>query len=168
MGKAGSEMHGQFFDDLAKGLGDGTVSRGRAIKLVGAAFLATMVPSLVPREALAITKKKCHKKGGAYLAKGDCHCAATCNTPATVELHCHSNTSCFCAETVNSTGFCGLLGTFSGCSTSTDCPTGQTCVVERGCTSSGGICTSSAQCPMNYGCVKGRCQATLCAAPCPT
>ena len=41
-------MREQFFDDLAKGLDDGTISRRRALKLAGGALLAAVVPSVFP------------------------------------------------------------------------------------------------------------------------
>ena len=57
-------MDEHFFDDLAKGLDDGTVSRGRALKLVGAALLSSALMPLVARPAEASLKRKCHRKGG--------------------------------------------------------------------------------------------------------
>jgi hypothetical protein len=44
-------MGEQFFDDLARGLDDGTISRKRAFRLAGGALLAALVPTLFPREA---------------------------------------------------------------------------------------------------------------------
>jgi len=41
-------MQEQFFDDLAKGLDDGTLSRRRALKLAGGALLGAVAPSLFP------------------------------------------------------------------------------------------------------------------------
>ena len=55
-------MQEQFFDDLARGLDDGTISRRRALKLAGGALLAAVVPSVFSREAEALSaRKRCHR-----------------------------------------------------------------------------------------------------------
>src|SRR5919199_113537 len=41
------------FDELAKGLASGTITRGQALKLAGAAILGTTLASLLPRLAFA-------------------------------------------------------------------------------------------------------------------
>ena len=164
-------MDEQFFDDLAKGLNDGSVSRAWALKLVGAALLAAMLPPLFPRPAVASARKKCKKKGGIFLSTGTCHCGYTCNATDITLFVCHSNPNCDCFETVSGKGFCATTtsgGQAFGCSTNAECPTGTTCVVEPSCAGSGGSCTSSTDCPGNYGCVKGTCQFSFCIGPCPT
>ena len=58
-------MGEQFFDDLARGLDDGTISRRRALRLAGGALLAAVVPSVFSREAEALSaRKRCHRKRG--------------------------------------------------------------------------------------------------------
>jgi hypothetical protein len=42
-----------YFDELAKGLARGTLSRGRALKLVGASLVSTLLVPLVPNVAEA-------------------------------------------------------------------------------------------------------------------
>jgi len=166
------------FDNLTRRLFSRGGSRRTLLRLAGTLAVPGL-PALGSPSARASAKKTCRrKKHGVYLAKGDCHCGFTCKAPDSDNFHCHSNTDCYCYETVAGTGFCGLLGTFSGCSSDTDCPTGQTCVVHRHCPLSGGgcencpgdggSCTDSTQCPVNDACLDGRCWPTLCSAPCPT
>ena len=166
-------MGEQFFDDLARGLDEGTISRRRALKLFGAAALGAV---LIPEQAEALTRKArriCRRKGGIPLEKGNCHCAITCPFPGD-QFSCHSNSRCICLQTVTGTGFCTDRGGVpSGCSSSDECPVNlnQVCVVNPGCDASGGSCTpatASTDCPANYGCVNGTCQVTACASPCPT
>src|SRR5918911_3867260 len=99
-------MDEQFFDDLAKGLGDGTISRSRALKLVGAALLATMIPPLFPRPAVASAKKRCKKRKGTFLTAGECNCAWTCNTRDFSKFVCNGNPNCQCSERLDGSGFC--------------------------------------------------------------
>src|ERR687884_2337520 len=94
-----SLMGEQFFDDLAKGLEDGTVSRGRALKLVGGALVGAVVTSLFPREADARrrcnARCRCRRKGGARVPAdptSPCQCANKCTTKRA--LHCHNNSEC--------------------------------------------------------------------------
>ena len=163
-------MGEQFFDDLAKGLDEGTISRGRALKLAGGALLAVVVPTLFPREAEALNKAKrrCRRRGGTYLSKGECHCATHCSHT----ISCNGTSSCSCVEKADgSGGFCanstqGFTGT--DCVTN-PCQSGQTCIVIRGCSfpGVGGFCDSVSGCPnTSLGCIKGTCQFTACASPC--
>ena len=164
-------MDEHFFDELAKGLDEGTITRRRALKLVGAAALGTALMPVLPKQAEALTRKarrKCHSEGGVPLEKGNCHCAMTCTTP--VAITCHGSNICECHETVSGKGFCtdqSVPVTKEGCSTSADCPTGTVCIMVRGCAGSTS-CTSSTDCPTNYACIKGTCQNTFCVSPCPS
>ncbi len=74
-------MGEQFFDDLAKGLDDGTISRRRALKLVGAAALGAALIPVMPKQAEALSRRarrRCRRKGGIPLERGNCHCAFKC------------------------------------------------------------------------------------------
>jgi hypothetical protein len=162
----------QFFDDLARGLDDGTISRRRALRLGGGAVLAAIVPSLFPREAEARhrcnARCRCRRRKSRYLSHGECHCALTCSTTA-ANPPCHGNDSCICGESVEGSGFCFLPGAVGkACSATSECPTGAVCVRIRGCPESGGSCTASTDCPSGNACLNGRCQRTFCFAPCPT
>ncbi len=167
-------MGEQFFDELAKGLDDGTLSRRRALKLAGGALLAAVVPTAFSREAEAANraKRRCRRRGGVYVSRGDCRCAITC-PPNYDEFTCHSNPDCSCIKTVTGRGFCAHITAqhLAGCSTSANCPAGEECVVIPGCPGSGGTCTTSADCSaagLGFACVNGTCQFTGCHSPCPT
>ena len=167
-------MGEQFFDDLARELDAGTISRRRALKLAGGALLGVVVPTLFPREAEALNKAKrrCRRKGGTYLSSGNCHCAITCSFSSD-QFPCHSNPRCTCTQTVTGSGFCSGGDRATGCSSDAECTAslGEVCVVNPGCPGSGVSCTDSAQCRLinsNYACVNGTCQLTGCATPCST
>jgi hypothetical protein len=72
------------FDELATGLDSGAISRARAMKLAGAALLASALGVVGAREADAkvvadISKKKCNQKGGDYCKKSGCSQCCTQN-----------------------------------------------------------------------------------------
>src|SRR5215211_6181587 len=109
----------------ARGLDDGTISRGRALKLAGGALLGAVVPfSVFPREAEARrrcnARCRCRRKGGTRVPEdptSPCRCASTCDSV----IRCHSNENCICAMTTEGEGFC-FGGTPVGpCTTSADC-----------------------------------------------
>jgi hypothetical protein len=126
-------MSGQFFDDLAKGLDDGTITRRQALRLVGGAALGAALMPILPKQAEALTRKarrRCRRKGGIPLEKGECHCGTTCNHP----IHCQNNPGCTCVTTTENTGFCGkgaLCATH--CTTSADCPGNARCTTTSSC-----------------------------------
>ena len=167
-------MGEQFFDDLARGLDDGTISRGRALKLFGAAALGTALMPVLPKHAEALSRnarRRCHRKGGVPLEKGNCHCAITCAF-ASDKFTCQGNPSCTCFKTVTGSGFCAATtpSLQTRCSPTEGCSVGPVCVVNPGCPGSGGSCTPATvatDCPSNMGCVNGRCQLTSCVSPCP-
>ena len=58
---------GHSFDDLARGLATGTISRGQALKLVGSTVLDAALMPLFPDTAQALTRsqrRKCRRGGG--------------------------------------------------------------------------------------------------------
>jgi hypothetical protein len=72
-----------FFDDLARGLDTGAISRGKAMKLSGAALVASALGLIGARGADAqettgedvatqISRRKCNQKGGDYCKKSGC------------------------------------------------------------------------------------------------
>ena len=119
-------MGERFFDDLAKGLENGTVSRGRALKLVGGALVGAVVTSLFPREADARrrcnARCRCRRKGGARVP-GDpaapCRCANKCETPGVVK--CGSAKTCNCFKTIDGEGFCSNSAGGPTCASHADC-----------------------------------------------
>jgi hypothetical protein len=164
-------MGEQFFDDLAKGLDDGTITRRRALKLVGGAALGAALMPVMPKQAEALTRRarrRCRRKSGVPVEKGKCHCAVTCNSDDTSLFSCNGNTGCVCLRTASGRGFCATVETLTAirCVNTTPCASGRVCVVLRGC--NGSACTSDAQCGASFSCINGICQFTTCAAPCPT
>ena len=162
-----------FFDDLARGLDEGTISRRRALKLAGGALLGAVVPSLFPREAEALSpRKRCRRKGGRFLPSADptSPCRCTNKKCANRALHCHNNSDCVCFETIDGTGFCGQSTTVRNyCSSTQPCPAGSTCVLSLLFCCGNSACTTSAQCNGACStCVNGTCQKPICVAPCPT
>ena len=164
-------MEEQFFDDLARGLDDGTISRRRALSLTAGAALGTALTPLVPKQAEALSRKfrrLCVMKGGVPRAKGSCHCAMACTTSPAIP--CHGNNSCVCYETVLGKGFCAdsrLAPPVSGCSRNAKCPTGTVCLTVRGgCI--GVSCTGPGQCGSTAVCINGSCQDSFCLPPCPS
>ena len=165
-------MGEQFFDDLARGLDDGTLSRRRALRLAGGALLAAVVPPLFPREADArrrISKRKrCKRKGGVYFSSGTCHCASTCSHL----LSCNASSDCLCAEKADgSGGFCGDRPSVSAsdCARLGCASPGQECIVVRDC-NLGGVGAACRPpligCAQDLGCLNGTCQFTACVPRC--
>ena len=80
-----------FFDDLARGLADGSITRGKALKLMGAAVVGGTLGSLgvggvaVADEECKPTGKKCRKN--AQCCSGICRgtCQAQTTTTTTTE-----------------------------------------------------------------------------------
>jgi len=93
------------FDNLTRRLFSRGGSRRTLLRLAGTLAVPGL-PALGSPSARASAKKTCRrKKHGVYLAKGDCHCGFTCKAPDSDNFHCHSNTDCYCYETVAGTGF---------------------------------------------------------------
>jgi hypothetical protein len=168
-------MSEHFFDELARQLRDGPMSRRRPLIAVAGMALAAGLPALAPHEAAASrAKKKCKKRGGTWLATADstspCHCAWTCSS--TKEQHCH-NTSCDCVETTEEEGFCaGGSPVSNGCDSSTQCTGDAKCAilsVAYGVCGADVSCNSTAECQSKTtmaACINGKCQITACVPPC--
>jgi len=70
------------FDDLASGLDTGAISRGRVIKLAGAALVASALGFVGAREAdaaadaeeieIQISKRRCRERGGDFCSRSGC------------------------------------------------------------------------------------------------
>jgi len=116
-------MGEQFLDDLARSLDGGTISRTRALKVVGGALLGAVVPPLFPREAEARVsfRRKCRRKGGTVVsptASSGCRCAQKCTTGHVI--YCNSAKSCVCIKTIDGEGFCAS-STDGPCTSHADC-----------------------------------------------
>ncbi len=173
-------MREHSFDELARGLASGSVSRGKALRLLGAALVGSALAS-IPGVALAAGEggnrecvKCCKEKFGpgrersrciSAGARGECpvtcdgngggNClnGGTCESGTGFEFGCQNNAGCFCATTVEGR---------------------NTCVQsEFVCEPSGEFfCTSSLDCPTGWACASTCCGLPpgqgVCNPPCGT
>jgi hypothetical protein len=147
-------------DDVARGLADGTLSRGRALRLMGAALMGGALTS-IPAIAWAKPKPgKCKKDkqcpDGQVCVDGFCQCPADtipcgdtcCSSPE--DLCCNG----VCTNVVFDRNNCGACG--NRCGAGEDC-CGQRCVplnTNQNCGSCGNACL-----PRTEQCVGGVCRA---------
>ena len=137
-------------DQLARGLAENDISRRQAIRWAGYSVLGATLSSMGFAEtAEALTRRqrrRCRRKGGTPVAKGECQCASTCSGGP---IFCNSSQSCACFKTTEGKGFCS--SGFTGpnlCTSSADCAA----------VSAGAKCISSLD----------PCVPSVCAAPCRT
>src|SRR5918997_511586 len=147
------EARERSFDELARGMADGSISRRRALKL----FIATALSSLVPARFAAATTEKvtiCHKPGTpaektmdvpvsalrGHLGHGDTlgECGETTTTTTT-------STTTTAAPTTTST-------------TTTAAPTTTSTTTTSSCLPNGTSCTEGSQC------CSGNCKSGTCVA----
>jgi hypothetical protein len=128
-----------FFDDLARGLADGSLTRGKALRLMGAALVGGTLGSLGIREAAA-DRPGCKREGKNCTRTDQC-CSnlvclsGTCQTPAT------STTE---TPTTTTTPPCPPL---PACTDTCPCPSGQTCLNGACCVMlSNGTCAKPCTC----------------------
>jgi len=145
------------FDELARGLASGTLSRRKALKLMGAALVGSALAS-IPGVALAAGEggnrecvKCCKEKFGPGRERGRCisagargECPVTCDgngggnclngaTECPFQFGCQNSENCFCATSVEGLNTCVLSagvcepGGVTFCTNSQDCPTGWVC-----------------------------------------
>ena len=107
-----------FFDDLARGLADGTLTRGKALRLMGAAVVGGALGSLGIGEASATprckpTGKKC--RNDAQCCSGNCS-GGTCQaqTTTTTPLPVPGRQVCTCQENLLRIELCAPEGCESG------------------------------------------------------
>ena len=105
-----------YFDQLAKGLASGTLSRGRALKLLGASVMSTVLVPLVPGMAEASVIRCSNPK-----------CSGGCG----------GFSNCSCVETTEGARICALQSCSSSgqrCNSSNQCPGNQRCsTTAKGC-----------------------------------
>jgi hypothetical protein len=134
------------FDELARGLASGSISRAKALRLMGAALVGGTLASVGIGEAAAAPPgckrngKKCNR--GEQCCSGNCQsgtCVASCIPPDAI-VGCGTPTidcpgGCVCSPEVSGAiDICrGPSVTDVPCTTSCDCPTGLFCLT-------GGLC----------------------------
>jgi hypothetical protein len=112
------------FDEAAKGLAGGTISRGRALKLTGSALLGGGLLALLPDAADAQQQQCANKKA-----------INNRNCPRST---CGLNNRCRCATTVRDIKTCvnfrnASCPTRNQCNSTRDCARGRVCVKVGGC-----------------------------------
>jgi hypothetical protein len=131
-GKERSE-DSSYFDDLATGLADGSISRRRALKWIGAGAVAFAIAPLFPEQAEAHRnrqRRRCRRRGGTPVERGECHCGYQCGSDV---AGCDENPDCTCFKTIENRGFCGVHGFCVPCTASSECQPGWRCVVDTCC-----------------------------------
>ena len=170
-----------FFDDLTRGLADGSLTRGRALRLMGAAVVGGTLGSLglggvaVADEECKPTAKKCKKDkqccsgacvGGTCTAcaSGQVLCGGSCvsNSCLTNSGQVFNTTTCQCecpsGAITLSNGTC-VTSCFGG-----DCPDCEGCargISANYCFNLSGRfapCATDSQCPTGEFCASGSCQ----------
>lgn len=125
----------EFFDELAIQLHEGRISRRRAIRLAGMAALGVAVgPNIA--EGRDRARRRCRKKGGRPVDRGDCKCTWQCDSDRDL-FHCHGNPDCACYKDASGRGFCGQTTGNGFCTANSDCDPGRKCALN---TCSGGLC----------------------------
>jgi hypothetical protein len=165
-----SAMEEQWFDRVAKCLGQRGGSRRWALQMVGAALTGAGLPAVLPETGAAGARKRCRRKGGRYLSMGTCHCAPTCGDrdPLPDDFHCRSD-ACYCFQTLEKTGFCAWIAgsiTQAGCNSTSECKEPGTRCVMTGFPSDCRACPA-VTCDTGEACVDGFCRDTHCMFPCP-
>src|SRR5215217_1476582 len=187
-----------FFDALARGLADGSITRGKALRLMGAALAGGALGSLGIGEA-AGDPPGC-KRAGKHCTRNDQCCGSlvcvsgTCQTQTTTPTPTTSTTATpTTSTTATPTTSTTATPTTSTTATPTSCtpgsdicergvcgpvealcscvPTteGQTACVVGSC--EGGSCNSSVDCPGSSICVSVGglcCETNVCVTPCAT
>jgi hypothetical protein len=174
-----------FFDELARGLADGSVTRGKALRLMGAALVGSALGSVGIGGEASADPPGCKRNGktctrdeqccSGNCASGSCQAqttTTTTTTPTTTTSTTTPTTSTSTSTTSTSTTTPMCLQNFSTpCTADTQCCSGVCgfqgpgpntfCVASR---PPGAICTADTQClDVSSGiraCVNGRCCTT--------
>jgi hypothetical protein len=124
-----------YLDELARGVADGSISRGQALKWLGAGAVAFAIGPLFPEQAEALTRRqrrRCRNRGGTPLERGECNCGLKCGANLS-RFTCQGNPNCTCHQTTEGRGFCGQSICGTACTASGDCLSGSKCVVNDAC-----------------------------------
>ncbi len=167
LGQPPTEEHS--FDELAAGLADGTLTRARALKLAGAAFLSGVFGILsLPKDADARRHRRRRRlvlppsppsppPPPPCIGASQAQCQLCC-----------TGQNCGCVQTSESTWACspgitGLCGA-TPCTLGTPCADGRPCQEIAGVARCG--CTASSQCGANAICLGGGGCSPLCGNTC--
>lgn len=126
------------FDELARGLADGTITRGRMLKLISAAVMGSVLTVLFP--GVAVAKRRKRKR-----------CP-----PGTVRIRTRGKhgkgARCVATSTLGTT--CSLVNPIG------TCPTGQACVNGACVPVTCSPANPTGACPTGQVCIDGACQAS--------
>lgn len=130
------------FDEVAKGLASGTVSRGRALRLLGGAVLGgllTTIPGVAGAEKCKPLGHKCatdveccsrqcikNPQGQGKICGSVCTPGQPCGTNST-------SGACICSVTVDGNTVCienAFVGCNACCTADSQCPTGTVCIAN--------------------------------------
>jgi hypothetical protein len=178
------EARERSFDELTRGLASGDISRGKALRLMGAALVGGTLASLGIGEAAA-DPPGCKRAGKRCKEDEQC-CSGTCES-GTCAAACVANggtcsTSTDCCSGNCSNGFCcasGRVGLSNGtcaipCTTAPECTgdcvcTGRSVNPAQGfCTtvSPGSDCATDAECPTGQFCAANIATGFVCTPAC--
>jgi hypothetical protein len=140
------EARERSFDELARGLASGSISRRKALRLMGAALVGGTLASL-PGVAWAAPEGNsacdafCHQNFSGRQA-GTCSKKGARGTGP-----CYECTAAGCGPNFTKPTTCPVTGQTYNCSAcQCECPSGQVVCGGKCGTSNGGTCTSSTQC----------------------
>ena len=127
-------------DELARGLAENDISRRQAIKWAGYSVAGAALSSLGFSEtAEALTRRqrrRCRRKGGTPLERGECKCAFNCDANFS-RFECENDPDCACGETTEGRGVCARINIaclgLPLCSSSGQCPRGYRCIRDTCC-----------------------------------
>ena len=138
------------FDELTRGLARGSISRGKALKLMGAALVGGTLASLGMREAGADLCKRAGKacKKNTQCCSGNCVNAptGTCAACPSGQVLCN-NGSCVSNSCLANSG-----QVFNSSTCQCECPSGRVLLSSGTCATP---CTTAAECPC------GECRASI-------
>ena len=131
-------MRDSSFDELARGLASSSISRGRAIRLMGAALLGGTLASM-PGPGVVLADDECKRDG----------------------KKCRKNKQCCSGNCSGGTCAAACVPTGGTCAADTQCCSGLLC--DNGqcatCRSTGGSCTTNGEC-CSGNCSGGTCRPT--------
>jgi hypothetical protein len=126
------------FDEVAKGLAAGTISRCRALKLTGSALLGGGLLAMFPGVAGAQSIVPDDEVSAARRVTKGCEHGAAINNKTCPGHKCGRRRGCFCATTVGGDKKCVNLRNAQcpeqdECDSNMDCPRGSVCLKVGGC-----------------------------------
>jgi hypothetical protein len=156
-----------FFDDLARGLADGSITRGKALRLMGAAVVGSTLGSLGIGEASA-DPPGCKRNGKTCTRSEQC-CSGSCAS-GSCQAQTTTTTTSTSTSTTSTSTTPGCLPNGGTCTADTQCCSGTICPSPNGkcCTPNwhssnptAGSCTADSECCSGI-CERGSATSGLC------